>query len=80
MGRLYSSNPAYGNDLAKECAKRCKAKPECKFFIYGTTFCFWEKTSSASCPEGWNDNSEFMDERRVVFDFYQLRGKYGLVI
>merc|ERR1739848_692716 len=70
LGRIYSSQYS---DLPKECAKRCKANPKCKFFIYGVTFCFWEKTSSASCPEGWNDNAEYKDQRTVKYDFYQLR-------
>ena len=50
-----------------ECAGACARKPQCHFFIYGTdsksTKCYWEKTSSASCPEGWQ-----LDR----YDFYQL--------
>ena len=44
-----------------ECAAACQNIPECKFFVYGYTgdalnkagWCYWEKTTSEDCPEGW---------------------------
>ena len=54
-----------------DCANACRINDQCSFFVYGTNSkegrCYWEKTTSASCPQGWqNDN----------FDFYALeRGK-----
>ena len=53
-----------------ECANACRNTENCHFFIYGKGWlkkgwCYWEKTSEASCPEGWeNDN----------YDFYKLTG------
>ena len=51
----------------QECADECASKPKCQFFIYGTdvdsTKCYWEKTSSGSCPEGWDSDT---------YDFYKL--------
>ena len=39
----------------------------CKYFIYGkaskSSECYWEKTESASCPDGWEDDS---------YDFYSI--------
>ena len=39
----------------------------CKYFIYGkgskSGECYWEKTESASCPDGWEDDS---------YDFYSI--------
>ena len=59
----------------EECSDVCKSTPQCKFFVHGTgnSKCYWEKTSSASCPEGWDYDT---------YDFYQLKitGMYGLVI
>ena len=55
-------------DSLNECASECQATEGCKYFIYGTGFwkkgmCFWEKTASADCPEGWKENS---------YNFYSL--------
>ena len=52
----------------EECSDECKATPQCKFFCYdaGNSKCYWEKTSSASCSEGWEDDT---------YDFYQLKSK-----
>ena len=52
----------------------CKYKSGCKYFVKGTggweEYCYWEKTNSADCPEGWDDDS---------YDFYELvSGKYTL--
>ena len=50
-----------------ECANACRRKNECAFFIYGIENkmgkCWWEKTSGAGCPEGWETDN---------FDFYEL--------
>ena len=65
-----NSNDEYLNQFSNvgKCAEACKNKPGCNFFLYGTGwwtkgFCYWEKTSSASCPEGWGDYD---------YDFFQL--------
>ena len=55
------------------CADACARKPQCQFFIYGVssefgTECWWERTSSASCPEGWESDS---------YDFYQIISPFG---
>ena len=44
---------------AAECAKHCRAQAGCMFFAFGLAGgpregqCYWEKTSAASCPEGF---------------------------
>ena len=57
-------------DNVWECADACKEISECKYFIYGTGekegICFWEKTESADCPEGWEEDQ---------FDFYEMISK-----
>ena len=54
-----------------ECASACENTNGCKFFVYGTGvkdgYCYWEKTKSADCPEGWEGDK---------YDFYSLRSKY----
>ena len=45
----------------------CKNKDGCKYFIKepgDDAKCYWEKTSSADCPEGWDEDS---------YDFYELK-------
>ena len=53
-----------------ECANACQEISECKYFISGTGekegFCFWEKTESADCPEGWEND---------LYDFYEMISK-----
>lgn len=50
-----------------QCTDACKKKKGCRFFIYGKRErCYWEKTQSASCPEGWKENN---------YVFYELRGE-----
>ena len=54
-----------------ECASACRDTNGCQFFVYGTRwkagYCYWEKTASADCPEGWEDDN---------YDFFSLSGKY----
>ena len=53
------------------CANACAAKTGCEFFIFGggsilgfsVGKCYWEKTTNASCPEGFNYGP---------YDFYQM--------
>jgi hypothetical protein len=49
------------------CANKCESIEGCDFFIFGKGFkdgrCYWEKTSDASCPEGWETDE---------YDFYLL--------
>merc|ERR1712100_494544 len=53
----------------KACADKCKATKGCNFFVFGTGDkagkCDWEKTTSASCPEGWQKDE---------YDFYKMNG------
>ena len=60
----------------QECADLCKSKQQCEFFIHGKGrkkgYCYWEKTSSADCPEGWDSDK---------YDFYQLiTSKYENIV
>ena len=60
--------------LAK-CADACRSKRDCKYFVYGKLdvvgYCYWEKTTSESCPEGFQNTN---------YDFYELRdGKFTLL-
>ena len=54
-----------------ECANACQEITECNFFISGTGekagFCFWEKTESRDCPEGWEDPEQY--------NFYEMISK-----
>ena len=60
------------------CADACTTNSKCNFFLYGTgrraTWCWWEKTLSASCRDGeWKEDN---------YDFYELTrptGNYRLV-
>ena len=68
-------------DSILECYKACKDKDGCKYFLYATGSskvigsklvvssklkkCYWEKTKSAECTEGWKKNN---------YDFYEMRG------
>ena len=53
-----------------ECANACQEISECKYFISGTGEkegkCYWEKTESSDCPEGWEDD---------LYDFYEMISK-----
>ena len=51
----------------EECHQACISQSGCDFFIFGINsnagYCFWEKTSSKSCPEGWESDN---------YDFYEM--------
>ena len=52
----------------KGCADKCAQTEGCRYFIYGiagskTRKCFHEKTSEATCSEGWESDS---------YNFYEL--------
>ena len=59
----------------EQCANLCKKRFGCKYFIKGlkigefgdantkVDFCYWEKTLSAHCPEGWEHD---------YYGFYEL--------
>ena len=51
-----------------ECEKACMDKVGCNFFVFGTGSkdgkCYWEKTSTADCPEGWKQND---------YNFYETK-------
>jgi len=58
------------------CADACGARSGCEYFIYDNDpdspkfqKCYWEKTNSVDCPQGWESDS---------YDFYFLQdsGKY----
>ena len=74
MGAECDSSDDWLGDFSnvQECADECASKPQCQFFTYGTgsdsNKCFWEKTSSASCPEGWDSDS---------YNFYRSLGNYS---
>jgi hypothetical protein len=46
------------NDMAV-CSYLCAATRGCKYFVYGfnTKKCWWEKTTSSSCPQGWKPSA-----------------------
>ena len=55
-------------DNAAHCAAHCRAQDGCNVFIFGRTDiitnpakgkCFWEKTSDASCPEGFISDNKY---------------------
>ena len=51
-----------------ECSNACSQTAGCKYFVYGKVHsvqgkCYWEKTISKDCPEGWEDD--------IKYDFYQ---------
>ena len=55
-----------------ECAAACTSTTSCKFFIFGNAQgpqgnkagqCYYEKTSSSTCSEGWETDS---------YTFYEL--------
>ena len=55
-----------------ECADACRTQVGCVFFVYGVGVnnrCYWEKTNSAVCTEGFVVND---------YNFYQLRQYKGL--
>ena len=61
-------------DSVEECAKLCKNKVGCKYFVNGIRgweeYCWWEKTLFADCAEGWDEDS---------YDFYEIVSrKYDL--
>ena len=51
-----------------QCADACRETEGCRFFIFGTGFiesgwCYYEKTATADCPEGWDSDN---------YDFYEI--------
>ena len=58
-------------DTVLECSKACREKDGCKYFLYGIGSkkgqCFWEKTESAECTEGWDND---------FFDFFENLGLF----
>ena len=61
---------------AEACAAACAAQDGCSYFIFGTGSkagdCYWEKTSSSACTEGWESDE---------FDFYSVaRGSTTLYV
>ena len=56
-----------------ECAKLCRRKEGCNFFILGKGkkqgVCYWEKTAGAMCSEGWEKD---------YFDFYKILRKFSM--
>ena len=50
-------------DSFYECEQACIDKEGCKYFLYGqpgtgnAKNCYWEKTESASCPEGFEEDT-----------------------
>ena len=62
---------------ASACADACRNTEGCEFFIFGMVGthkykrCYWEKTNSTNCVEGWEED---------YFDFYQIEqieGKFS---
>ena len=61
-------------DSVEECAEACSSTIGCRFFIYtedkswipGKGNCYWEKTHSSECLEGWQEDS---------YNFYSVKGK-----
>ena len=48
------------------CAKGCQEIDGCQFFIFEKNGdCFWEKTESADCPEGFVDSD--------AYNFYKMK-------
>ena len=50
-----------------QCAELCLVKEGCKFFAHGK-WCYWQKTASANCSEGWVNGG---------YDFYEIDGKFS---
>ena len=58
-------------DTVLECSKACREKDGCKYFLYGIGSkegqCFWEKTESAECTEGWDNDQYIFYENLGLF-------------
>ena len=58
----------------EDCHQACRSQSCCDFFVFGINskagYCYWEKTSSKSCPEGWKSNQ---------YDFYQMESDEHLI-
>ena len=54
---------------AWQCASACREISGCKYFIFGYDDrkgkCWWEKTTSAACSEGW---------KAKTYNFYEMTG------
>ena len=62
-----------------DCAKACHAKTGCTYFTFGfdrwlwvdRAICFWMKTESSNCTEGWEKNE---------YNFFEIIGMLDKVI
>jgi hypothetical protein len=57
---------------AEDCAEKCAASKDCRFFIYGTSGtkehdCYKEKTLTGECAESFESD---------LFDFYELKAPW----
>ena len=56
-----------------KCANACKAESECYYFVFGIGNkwgqCWWEKTDSRSCPEGWEQDQYLFYEMLGTLDY-----------
>ena len=54
-----------------ECARACREKNECNYFVFGTGTkageCYWEKTKNQECPEGWEFDQYHFYEKTSMF-------------
>lgn len=59
---------------ASDCANACQDISECKYFISGTGSkegtCYWEKTESRDCGEGWEEDQ---------YNFFEMISKLNWV-
>ena len=64
----------YCAKCVSDCAKACHAKIGCKYFTFGApdwlwkpgkALCFWMKTESSNCTEGWEKNE---------YNFFEIIG------
>ena len=72
--RLYPGGTFCPFPDLSDCAKACHAKIGCKYFTFGAPdwlwkpgqgFCFWMKTESSNCTEGWEKNE---------YNFFEIIG------
>ena len=58
-------------DTIEECAAKCVATSDCKYFLYGhdasARKCYFEHTKSVLCSEGWEtDTFNFYDQSFII--------------
>ena len=71
--RLYPGETFCPYPYLSKCAKACHAKIGCKYFTFGfdrwllepRALCFWMKTESSNCTEGWEKNE---------YNFFEIIG------